>query len=281
MTEPLNLDLNLNAQDYINQAGQALSATQQLDGGLRNLAVTTAGMQRVFAAAGPSPQHTQQLVRYGQAAAMAQYQLSGLAATQTVTHQSATALAGGMRQLARDIPIGNAAAQQLVSTVTQLGIVGDRSVQKIVAVSRAAAQLQQANTGTNANLLASSMVQLERTFGDQGIDPKRITATGDALTYVSKMSGASAQGVLDLSNAIGPFAQASGIGKTATLGISARLAASGRTGSPRPTRSPPCCRASIGRSRRAARTWRTTPTSSAESARRPSSSSSSRRRRRP
>ena len=142
MTEPLNLDLNLNAQDYINQAGQALSATQQLDGGLRNLAVTTAGMQRVFAAAGPSPQHTQQLVRYGQAAAMAQYQLSGLAATQTVTHQSATALAGGMRQLARDIPIGNAAAQQLVSTVTQLGIVGDRSVQKIVAVSRAAAQLQ-------------------------------------------------------------------------------------------------------------------------------------------
>ena len=230
MTEPLNLDLNLDAQGYIDQAGQALAVTQQLDGGLRGLAVTTAGMQRVWGAASPSREHVAMMTAYAGAAAAAQYQLSGLQATQTVTHQSTQQLASGMRQLARDIPIGNQQAQALVKTIDQLGIVGDRSVQKIVQISNTIAKLQQANMGTNALLLGPGMVQLERTFGDQGVDPKRIQATADSLTSVSKEAGAGAQSVLDLSNAIGPLAQASGIGKTATLGISASLARIGQDG---------------------------------------------------
>jgi TP901 family phage tail tape measure protein len=230
VSDQAGFDLDLNAGGYIQQAGQALSTTTALEQSISRLAVTSGVMGRSWQQASPSRQHIAAFGAYTAAAAAQERALSGLAATQAVTGQSAERLGRGMRSLAREMPVGQRATQQTVETINQLGVAAAGQERKVVSLGRIVTQLQGANSGTFAPQLAQGMAQLERTFGDRGLDPKRVRDTGDALTTVSKQAGASAQGVLDFTNAIGPMAQAAGIGKTASLGIGASFSRIGQDG---------------------------------------------------
>lgn len=229
MTETVGIDLQLNSQQYSQQAGLAQAQSTALAQSLAGLAASVALVGRGWNNAAPSRTHLAAFGSFAAMAAQSERNLSGLNATQAVTGQRADQLGRGIRSLARDFPIGNAAAQQTVTTFTQLGLAMKGQEQRVLSLSKTMVQLQGANGGF-APQYAQSMAQLERTFGDQGLDPKRVADTADALTTVSKLGGAPAQSVLDFANAIGPMAQASGIGKTATLGIATAFTRIGQDG---------------------------------------------------
>lgn len=163
------------------------------------------------------------------AAAAQQKQLSFLNSTQAITGQSASQLSKSVLQLSRDLPVGDRQVAATVQTVTQLGVALKGQEGQVASLSRTFIQLQSANGGS-APQYATGLTQLERTFGDNGLDPSKIKATGDALTYVSKLSGAGAQSTLDFANAIAPITQNAGIGKAATLGIAAGFSRIGQDG---------------------------------------------------
>lgn len=229
MTEPVGVDLQINGQEWAQSAGLAATAAGALNSQLIGLAATATLTSRALDAATPSKKHQLAWGAATGAAADYQKQLGSFNATQAITGQRTASLSKSVLQLSRDIPVGTGTVLQTVSAVTQLGVSMKGSEKQVAALSKTFIQLQGANGGS-APQYAQSLIQLERTFGDQGLDPKRISDTGDALTYVSKMSGASAQSVLNFSNAIGPIAQSAGIGKVATLGIAAGFSRIGQDG---------------------------------------------------
>ena len=229
MSQTVGVDLALNTQDWTQSAGLAMNQANQLNSSLGALATTSGLMQRALDKSAPTRTHISAFGGFAAAAAQAQQNLAGLSATQAVTGQSADKLGRGVRQLARDFPVGSQAALATVSAFTQLGISMAGQEKQALSLSKTMTQLQGANGGS-APQYAAGFAQLERTFGDQGIDPTRVAKTADSLTTVSKVMGANAQSVLDFSNSIGPMAQASGIGKTATLGISAAFSRIGQDG---------------------------------------------------
>jgi murein DD-endopeptidase MepM/ murein hydrolase activator NlpD len=230
VTQPAGIDLSLNAGQYLSMSQQVLAQNAQLMTSLSGFSQAAPSFGRGWDQAAPTGQHISRLRSFQAAAMDSQKAMSGFAAAQAAGGASASVLGRGIRNLAVDMPIGQQGAMAIVGTISQLGIGSKTSAPQVLALSKTVAQLQQA-VGGNGPQLGSGLIQLERTFGDQGVDPVKVRKTADALTTVSTQLGASAQGTLDFANNIGPFTQAAGIGKTASLGIAAAFSRIGQDGS--------------------------------------------------
>lgn len=227
MSEPVGIDLQLNTQDYVAGAMAAARATDQLQQQMGGLSAMSMGVQRALSAATPSRAVLGAWGAFTAAAAGNQQALSDLEAQQRVTGASANTLAGGIRQLARDFPVGQRAAQATIQTISSLGMASGGSERTVIALSRSVTQLAGA-TGQSAPQLAQNVVQVSRAFGN--LDTKRVDALNDSLTTASRSSGASATDVLNFSKSIAPMAKQAGIGQTAVYGISSAFASMGEDG---------------------------------------------------
>lgn len=229
MSQSIDFDLNLDSSGYVAGAQQAIGATGGLQQALSGVTATSGGVQRALNLISPGRASIAAFAGFTASAAAAQNQLSNLQATQAVTGASAQRLAGGMRGLAREFPIGQRSAQQVVETFTQMGIAGKGTERQILALSKTMVQLSGA-TGEAPAVLAAGMTQLARATGDSRLDPRKMQGLSDSLTTVSKTSGASAGSILSFSKAIAPMAQSAGIGATGVLGISAAFSRLGEDG---------------------------------------------------
>lgn len=229
MTSPEPFDLNLNTEGFVASAQQALTATSALNTQLGVLGTTSYGMNRALAAVIPGAALTAGFGKFAAGAASAQQQLAGLQATASVTGADFTKMSAGIQAAARAFPVGTAGAQAMYQTLANVGVAGKGTEAQMRSLSKTFIELG-GSTGEFAPNLAAGLVQLDRTFGNQNLDPKRIAGIADSLVTVSKNAGASATSILSFSKSIAPLAHAAGIGENATLGISAAFARLGDDG---------------------------------------------------
>lgn len=227
MTEPVDIPLNLDPSGYVAGAQQASGATQSLSRELGTLSASSIGVRRAMDAITPSREFRAAWEGSGAAAASFQASTAGLAASARVTHQSLRDLTGGVRDLARQFPIGTQSAIATVQAVQGLGLSARSQVPQIAALSRQMTMLSGA-TGELGPALATSFGQLNRQMAS--LDPTRVGKFADVLTTMTLKSGASASGILEFSRAISPMAQAAGMGESAVLGISTAFSKLGDDG---------------------------------------------------
>ena len=233
MADQIDYDLNLNTAGFVAGSTAALSQVDRLQARMSELPKSAGLVQRTFDAITPK---RATLLGFGAATAAAAAQeqaLSGLAATQAVLGKSNRETVRSMNELARSYPIGNQGAQQIITTLSRAGIVGDDSRKKIAGLGKVFAEL--GASGGDSSQLGMGVVQLARAMGDQRLDPTRIRKLSDAVVGVSAHTGSSVQGVLEFSKAIAPLARNAGIGETGVLGISAAFSKIGEDGLPAAT----------------------------------------------
>ena len=121
--------------------------------------------------------------KFAQGAANAQSELLGVSAVAKVSGQNIGELGAQADRMARQFPIGNAVAKQLVGTLQSLGMTGAGSEKNLGQVGDAMIKLAAA-TGSSTGMIAAQMVQLDRAFGGTGNNVKSLKASGDALVYL-------------------------------------------------------------------------------------------------
>lgn len=210
----------------------SLAAENQGDGGFgssaRQTALAAAPAQRALAAITPS---RAALAGWGALAAAAgntQSALSTLSAQATVTEARMGKLSSGMQSLARSYGIGNSGARELYTTLGRLGTIAQGTENGVARLAVTFTKLSGA-VGEGSSGLASGFVQLNRAMST-GLDAGRMGRLADSLTTVADKSGASATGILQFAKVIAPMAQATGIGETKVLGISAAFSKMGDDG---------------------------------------------------
>lgn len=230
MTEqPISIPVDLDTQGFVAGAGQAGAAADSLNSKLGALTVGSGSLRGAFDAMTPGKASLAAMGAFAALAANQQQRMSGLSATAKVTGVNVATLATGVRQMARDMPLGSKASLAVVEQFTKMGVAAKGSEVQIGRLSKSVLQLSGA-TGEGPGQLAEGMTQLARATGNTNLDPKRFSALADSLTTVSKMSGASATSVLAFAKNIAPMAQASGIGATGVLGISSAFSRLGEDG---------------------------------------------------
>ena len=225
----VDIQYTLDPSGYLIGANQIVAANAQIQQSMVATSAGSLGLSKALSLVTPGRAAVAGLSLFTKTAADAQQQMSGLEATATVTGVSMGKLGQGVRQLARDLPIGRAGATQIVEQFTKMGVSAAGSEDKILRLAKASAQLGGA-TGENMSGLAQGLTELSRATGNQNLDPKRFQALGDSLTTVSAKMGSSATGTLQFAKAIAPMAQQAGIGSTSILGISAAFSRLGEDG---------------------------------------------------
>ena len=226
--EGVVIDYSLDPTGYLSGVGQVMAGNTGMQQSMSGVLTSSTMMQRAMSAITPARLGTAAITGFALAAASAQHSMAGLEAASTVTHVRVGKLASGIRQMARDMPIGGG-ANELVTQFTKMGVASEGSEAKIIKLATASAKLGGA-TGESAAGLADGLTALSRITGNTNLDPKRYEALGDSLTTVALKSGASATGILNLSKNIAPMANAAGIGATGVLGISSAFARLGEDG---------------------------------------------------
>lgn len=228
MADDIDIGYDIDPSGYLAGVNQIDQANQQLQRSLGNVVVSTSAMQKALGAITPSRATTAGMLLLATSAAQTEQRLSNLQAISTTTGASFAKLAGGVRTLAREMPIGDS-SRQLIETFSKMGIGASGAEGKITDLAKATAQLGGA-TGDNFIDLAKGMTELSRATGNSQLDPKRFASLGDSLTTISAQSGSSATSILQFSKAIAPMAQSAGIGATGILGISSAFAKLGDDG---------------------------------------------------
>ena len=223
------IDYGLDPSGYMTGVGQIAAGNTALQQSMAGVTTGSTVMQKALAMITPTRAAGAALTGFAVQAAATEKSLSGLEATSTVTGVSVGKLAGGIRQMARDFPIGNDGAAQLVSQFTKMGVASKGSEGQILKLSTSVAKIAGA-TGESTAAIADGMTTLARITGNTNLNPKRFSDLGDSLTTVALKSGASASGILSLSKNIAPMANAAGIGATGVLGISSAFARLGEDG---------------------------------------------------
>jgi TP901 family phage tail tape measure protein len=227
VTQPDPIQLDLDPTGYITGLNQATGATDQFGVSLRGSGAALAAIPIAMRAASAHLPVAGFTVLAG-LAGRTQQQMAPLKATTAVLGANFTVLSKGVEHLARQLPIGNAGARDLVGTLASLGQVQKGQEVQTLNLAKAYVRLGAANNEGPAQL-AIGMTQLARVT-NTGFNVKRVEAIGDALTVVSAKSGASASGILGFSRLIAPMAAASGVGATKILGISAAFSKLGDDG---------------------------------------------------
>lgn len=225
----IDIGYSLDNAGYMAGMAQIEQANARVQQSIGSVTTTSTGLSRALAMVTPGRATIAGMTLLAQQAAQAQASLQNLSATSTVTGTNVGKLAGGMRQMARDMPIGGTASRQIVEQFTKMGLGAAGSEQKILKLSTTVAKLSGA-TGEGPAQLAEGMTALARATGNTNLDPKRFQNLGDSLTTVAAKGGASATSILAFSKSIAPMAQASGIGATGVLGISTAFSRLGEDG---------------------------------------------------
>jgi TP901 family phage tail tape measure protein len=224
-----DIEVSLDPSGYLTGVNQIDQANTQLQASFAKVTTSTTLLQKGLSVITPSRALMGGMTLLSVRSAETQKNMSQLAATSAVTGVRVDKLAGGIRSLAKELPLGADGARELVEQFSKSGISAEGSEKKIIRLSKSIAMLSGA-TGEAPGALAEGMTNLARATGNINLDPKRIEALGDSLTTVSAKSGASASGILAFSKNIAPMAQAAGIGATGILGISASFAKMGEEG---------------------------------------------------
>jgi uncharacterized phage infection (PIP) family protein YhgE len=191
----IDIGYNLDNAGYlagISQIEQANARVQQSMGGVTT---TSTGLSRALGMITPGRATIAGMTLLAQQAAQAQQSLSGLQATSAVTGVNVGKLSTGIRQMARDMPLGGTASRQLVEQFTKMGVASTGSEQRIMKLATSVQKLSGA-TGEGPAQLAQGMTELARATGNTNLDPKRFQNLGDSLTTVAAKGGASATGIL-------------------------------------------------------------------------------------
>lgn len=227
MTEVMDFALNADVSNYVQGIGQAQSSTSSFDSSFKTMLLTAGGAAAVMDKITPKRAHLLGFGLLAKSAADAEAGLSSLAARTAVTGASYDKLTSGIRQLARQMPVGSQAIQATVEQIGQMGVTGAGTERQVIALAKTMTRLAGA-TGEGVGGLTQGMITLSRASGS--LDPKRVERMADSLVTVSAKSGASATSILAFSKSIGPLAQAAGIGQAATIGISSAFARLGEDG---------------------------------------------------
>lgn len=151
-------------------------------------------------------------------------QLFTLKGTASYTGESVDKLGKSITDIAKKFPVARTEVIGLYESFTQLGQKAPAELKKL---SESAILLGGA-TGENINALATSLGELNRSFGT--LNSGQFERFGSALTSVSKMSGASATGIASFAQSLAPISKAAGITENQVLGISAAFSAAGADG---------------------------------------------------
>ena len=224
-TENVNVVYSADVAGYTRSLGEAIAVTEQyskaaggLGGALNNLATTMS--TRVLTAARGFSQANQTLT--GQAAAY-QQALAPLEATAVAAGTGFKKLSEDTRRLAREFPVGIAAAVQSMRQLQQLGA----PTRQLGSLATAMTELAGA-TGASLPQVTYEMTQLSRTFGN--FNPRAVTGMADSLVTMTNKFGGSAESVLQFSNAIAPLAKQAGMGQSAVMGFATAFSRLGEDG---------------------------------------------------
>lgn len=220
--------LDVDASGYITGLGQAERATDSFSGQVRSTALALGPMRAALDAATPSRALLAGMTGFTVVAGKNEAQLSTLRATSKTVDANFGALTKSTRSLAKEFPVSNSGARELVTTMSKLGIATKGQERTVGDLAKVYTKLSGA-TGEGATGLAMGLTQLNRAT-DVGQSPERVEKLADALTTVSAETGTSATGVVSFAKAIAPMADASGIGATKIMGISAAFGRLGEDG---------------------------------------------------
>ena len=229
MSDDITIDVGMNNSQYLAGADQVYGANSKLQASMLGVSSGSMNVQKALHLITPGRATLVGFTALAVAAADTEQNLSGLRATSAVTGISTEKLGKSIRQLARDMPLGNDGSRQLIQQYTQMGVSSAGSEIRIGKLATTVARLAGA-TGEDPGGLALGMTQFARATGNVNLDPKRYSDLSDSLVHVSKTVGASATDILAFSKNIAPLAQQAGIGATGILGISASFAHLGEDG---------------------------------------------------
>ena len=231
----IDYDLDLNSAGFVAGSVAAVNAVDRLSASLSRVDKPMGLVQRGFDRITPK---RSTLLGFGAATAAAAAQeqsLSGLAATQRVLAKDQDAANKAMRvsvrtmgDLARTYPVGNRGAQEIVTSLSRMGITGEDSQKKIRGLSKVFAEL--GASGESGVQVGQGVVQLARAMGDDRLNPTRIRKLSDAVVKTAAESGSAATDILGFSKAIAPLAKNAGIGETGVLGIASAFTKIGEDG---------------------------------------------------
>jgi len=210
-----NVVLTADISQYQAQTAQAAQQTNQLNAAVNNL---TASMSKLVHTAS----RRMELLGTGGLASLAaatvgaarfEKQLTTLQAQTTVTGQNFTRLKGTVEDITKSFPVSAAAAAQLVTQITKLGVQGESQIDKF---SKTMVKLSGA-TGENIGSLTQQFADLNRSMGT--LNTGSIDRYSSALFKLSATSGVSAGNILSFTQALSPLATTAGISETKLLGI--------------------------------------------------------------
>ena len=228
MTTPLDYSLNLETAGYVQSGNAAIEVNQRLTSTIDRTILGAGLLKRTLDTVTPGRALAASLVGVSAAAAAQEQRMASLQAATKLTDQNYRQLVGTANALARQLG-SQSGGERMVQTLVALGVNGVGSEKKIASLGKTLAQLSTA-TSTDLGAVSTSVVQLERTFGNMKLDPSKVQGTTDALTALSLKTGVSAQSVLDFSKNIAPLARQGGIGEKAVLGISTAFSKMGEDG---------------------------------------------------
>lgn len=229
MSDDISVGYTIDPSGYLMGVNQIDAANQQLQRSMGGITTSSTLFSRALGMVTPGRATLAGMGAFTERAAAMQESMAGIRATSAVTGVSVEKLRVGINQMARDLPIGNEGAKQVVEQMTKMGVGAAGAERKILSLADTTAKLSGA-TGENVQSLAQGMVELARATGNTQLDPKRFSDLGDSLTKISAESGASATSTLAFAKNIAPLAQASGIGATGVLGIANAFSKLGEDG---------------------------------------------------
>jgi TP901 family phage tail tape measure protein len=151
-------------------------------------------------------------------------QLFALKGTAAYAGESVDKLGKSITDISKKFPVARGEVIGLYESFTKLGQKAPAELKKL---SESAILLGGA-TGENVNALATSLGELNRSFGT--LNSTQFERFGSALTNVSKLSGVSATGIASFAQSLAPISKAAGITENQVLGISAAFSAAGADG---------------------------------------------------
>ena len=221
-----NVVLTADVNQYQQQVGDAATSTNLLAKSIDTVTQKlsninkTAGKSLVGLGAGASTG----LLGAAVAAGKFEKNLSTLAAQSAITGKNMGTLEKTVKGLSKDFPISLNQATQLVTMLSQMGVVSEQQINKM---SQALTRLSGA-TGADLLSVSTGLVELGRTMGT--LNANSIDKYANSLVNVATGSGVAAQSVLEFSNAIGPVARLAGMTEETVLGVSGAFSKAGADG---------------------------------------------------
>ena len=239
MTQPDPIVLNVDPSNFVAGLSQAQQATGGFVTSLRGVPLAVGPMQRSLDAITPKRATLLGFSALAAGAADTQQQLVGVHVQSKLVGTDFNQMSGGIRTLAKELPIGNAGARAMYSTLTQLGVAGTGVVKPLNSVDTAVNTLQKSALRFVPGMTKMS-TSVENLFGNRGkmTDPGTERRVAALATTFAKLGGATgedpnglATGMIQLNRVMGTGLKTDRVEKFAdsvtTLSVQTGASASG------------------------------------------------------